>query len=105
MTAQERDLLKDLLETRPENVENVLDRVYHEHAVAADALTPSSERALLRAAEAVGPVTLSADEPSEHNTMTPQSAIEDIGGFVKRYPLVAVGAVAGVAYLLTRRRK
>ena len=101
MTAHERDLLNDLLTTAPDNVERVLDQAYQEH-VAAAPLTPSSERALLRAAEAAGPVTLTA---SSTETQVAHSPIETMSDFVRRYPLVAVGAVAGAAYLLARRRK
>ena len=90
MTEHQRDLLEELLTTS--------DLPAHDQPIAR-----MDDRTLLQAANAVGPVTLMSEPgPIEQPD---QGAVHDVIGFVQRYPIPTLLAVAGAAYLLTRRRR
>jgi hypothetical protein len=103
MTERE-DLLSDLLTTPTEAVENTMQTVHsariHNQP---DILTEDDEQALLRAANAVGPVTLSTEPAME--MQSDEGLVQDIGGFVRRYPIPTALAVAGLAYAIARRKR
>lgn len=91
MTEQQRedDLLAELLDL-PE-----------EHGSSMPMLTSRDEQALLHEAYEVGTPTLTPS-PIAHDHA---SFAADLVGIVRRYPLQAVLAGAGLALLLTRRRR
>ena len=104
MTGHEKDLLQDLLKTPTDEVEAVMGEAHTvrlDHVP--DALTPLDERELLRITRDIGPVTLSADQPTAEPALS--SFAGDVGGFVRRYPIPTALAVAGAAYLFARRRR
>ena len=103
MTERE-DLLSDLLATPTEAVDDTMQAVHsariHNQP---EILTEGDEQALLRAANAVGPVTLSTD--SAMDVHRDEGLVQDIGGFVRRYPIPTALAVAGLAYAIARRKR
>lgn len=58
------------------------------------------ERSLLRAAEALGPVSLAAPTHSQHTSFA-----NDLAALARRYPFQMAFAAAGVAFLLARSRR
>lgn len=104
MTEREKDLLADLLTTPPEDIDETLHEVQQAHIHSQpDVLTPRDEQALLRAANAVGPVTLTSDQTTAQEHAG--TLFNDVSDFVRRYPIPTALAVAGAAYVLMRRRK
>ena len=92
MTEQQREdnLLADLLDLTDAQTNAV------------PPLTRREEQALLLEAYRVGTPTLS---PSPEYEDASHSFLSDIAGIVRRYPVPAVLAGAGLALLLTRRRR
>jgi hypothetical protein len=99
MTEQQRedDLLAELLD---------LPEGEHDAGPPLDAmpsLTRREEQALLAEAHAVGTPTLTPTTTPQEATAT--SFAGDLVGLVRRYPLPAVLASAGLAMLLARQRR
>jgi hypothetical protein len=68
-------------------------------------LTRSEEQALLRAANSVGTPTLAPEQVEPPRDGTPGSFVSDLVGVARKHPAVAALAVAGVVFLLARRRR
>jgi hypothetical protein len=101
MTEQQRedDLLAELLEhpTRSTATGDAAD------FDAMPVLTRRDEQALLNEAHQVGTPTLTPT--TEAHASAPASFAADVVGLVRRYPLPAVLAGAGLVMLLARRRR
>ena len=95
MTEQQREdaFLNELLTTRTQPA-----------ARPAPALTRSDERALLDAANRAGTPTL-APAPAGEAHSGAKSFAGEVAELVRRYPLPAVAAGAGLMFLLARRRR
>ena len=68
-------------------------------------LTRREEQALLRAANQVGTPTLAPTEAAHDLDDTPHSFVSDLAGVARKYPVLTVLAVGGIAFLLARRRR
>jgi hypothetical protein len=68
-------------------------------------LTRREEQALLRAAHQVGTPTLAPTEGGQDRDSTPSSFVSDLAGVARKYPVLAVLAAGGIAFLLARRRR
>lgn len=100
MTEQQREeeFLSELLDL-PEPVHQVNDATAFQPA-----LTWREEQALLRAANQVGTPTLAPTEAEHDRDDTPHSFVSDVADVARKYPVLAVLAAGGVAFLLARRR-
>ena len=103
MTEQQREeeLLSELLDL-PENVDQ---RQTDYEATAQPLLTRREEQALLRAANQVGTPTLAPVELELALDGAPRSFVSDLAGVARKYPVLAVFAAGGIAFLLARRRR
>lgn len=90
MSEHQRDLLEELLTTS--------ELPAHDQPI-----MPLDDQTLLKAANAVGPVTLMS-EPGPVESRS-RGAVHDVATFVQRYPIPALLVAAGVGYVLTRRRR
>jgi hypothetical protein len=68
-------------------------------------LTRREEHALLKAANEAGTPTLAPQATQQAAIDTPMSLVSEIVGVVRRYPVPMLLAGAGLAFLLTRRRR
>lgn len=120
MTEQQRDehFLADLLQTPDTSADQDASqraRVYQSEPLYEHVLTRQEERALLREANEVGTPTLAPQETSllgavaserrERSPVTPGSITSELLDVVRRHPIPALLAGAGLAYVLTRRRR
>jgi hypothetical protein len=103
MTEQQREeeLLSELLDL-PENADQ---RQTDYGATAQPLLTRREEQALLRAANQVGTPTLAPDDSERDRDAAPHSFVSDLAGVARKYPVLAVLAAGGIAFLLARRRR
>jgi hypothetical protein len=92
MTEQQReeDLLSELLDL-PEQTQPLLTR--------------REEQALLKAANQAGTPTLAPEEFAPAQENAPRSFVSDLTGVARKYPVLAVLAAGGIAFLLARRRR
>jgi len=67
-------------------------------------LTRREEQALLRAANQIGTPTLAPSETEPQPDDAPHSFVSDLAGVARKYPVLAVLAAGGIAFLLARRR-
>jgi hypothetical protein len=117
MTERQRDerFLADLLQTPDTPVEQAAGQpagVDQSEPLYEHVLTRQAERALLREANEVGTPTLA---PQELGTATseqrgsspvmPGSLVSELLDVVRRHPIPALLGGAGLAYVLTRRRR
>ena len=100
MTEQqhEEELLSELLDL-PENADQL--RTDYGQPL----LTRREEQALLRAANQVGTPTLAPDDSERDRDAAPHSFVSDLAGVARKYPILAVLAAGGIAFLLARRRR
>ena len=112
MTEQQREdeLLAELLDLREGAGESTaISTGYvaaHPSSGASEPLlTQREERALLRAANEVGTPTLAPQATPQDAIDAPASFVHEIAGFVRRHPVPMLLAGAGLAFLLTRRRR
>jgi len=100
MTEQqhEEELLSELLDL-PENADQL--RTDYGQPL----LTRREEQALLRAANQVGTPTLAPVELELALDGAPRSFVSDLAGVARKYPVLAVFAAGGIAFLLARRRR
>jgi hypothetical protein len=68
-------------------------------------LTWRDEQTLLKAAHQVGTPTLAPVETALEFNSAPSSFISDLAGVALKYPVPAVLAAGGLAFLLARRRR
>jgi hypothetical protein len=69
------------------------------------ALTRSEERELLKVANQVGTPILTPQKLDFTQGEAPRSFASDVAGLVRKYPIPALLAGIGIAYLLTRQRR
>jgi len=102
MTEQQREeeLLSELLDL-PENAHQ-LPTDYR--TTAQPLLTRREEQALLKAANQIGTPTLAPAEFGLELDGAPHSFVSDLAGVARKYPVLAVLAAGGIAFLLARRR-
>ena len=103
MTEQQREeeLLSELLDL-PENAHQLRT----DYGTAAQPLlTRREEQALLRAANQVGTPTLAPADSGLELDGAPRSFVSDLAGVARKYPVLAVLAASGIAFLLARRRR
>ena len=98
---REEELLSELLDL-PESSDEV--QVIYSSA-RQPVLTRSEEQALLRAANTVGTPTLAPEDLELARNDAPGSFMSDLVGVARKHPAVAALVVAGVAFLLVRRRR
>jgi hypothetical protein len=68
-------------------------------------LTRREEQALLRAANQAGTPTLAPDDLEREQDGAHGSFVSDLVGVARKYPVLAVLAAGGIAFLLARRRR
>ena len=103
MTEQQREeeLLSELLDL-PEYADQ---RRTNDATTAQPLLTRREEQALLRAANQVGTPTLASDASERDRDHAPDSFVSDMTRVARKYPVLAVLVVGGIAFLLARRRR
>ena len=103
MTEQQREeeLLSELLDL-PEHAHQ---RETNDETTAQPLLTRHEEQALLRAANQAGTPTLAPTEAAHDLDDAPHSFVSDLAGVARKYPVLAVLAAGGIAFLLARRRR
>ena len=95
---REEEFLSELLDL-PEHVEQ------QPHPATQPLLTRRDEQALLRAANQAGTPTLAPTEAEQDRTGAPGSFVSDLAQVARKYPILAVLAAGGIAFLLARRRR
>jgi hypothetical protein len=119
MTERQHDehLLSELLQTSGtsnERADEQRARVYQAEPFYEDMLTRQEERALLREANEIGTPTLAPQETTfgtatsgsqSRAAITHGSIASELTEVVRRYPIPMLLAGAGLAYVLTRRRR
>jgi len=68
-------------------------------------LTRREEQALLRAANQAGTPTLAPTQAEQDLAGASRSFVSDLADVARKYPVLAVLAAGGVAFLLARRRR
>jgi hypothetical protein len=103
MTEQQREdeFLSELLD-----VHEPAHQLHATHETTAEPLlTRREEQELLKAANQVGTPTLAPAESEQDLAGAPRSFVSDLAGVARKYPLLAVLAAGGMAFLLARRRR
>src|SRR4051794_2970263 len=103
MTEQqpEEELLSELLDL-PEHA----DQPQTDYATTTQPLlTRREEQALLRAANKAGTPTLAPEVGEQELKGAPRSFVSDLVGVACKYPVLAVLAAGGIAFLIARRRR
>lgn len=103
MTEQQREeeLLSELLDL-PEHAHQ---RETNYGTAAQPLLTRREEQALLKAAYQAGTPTLAPTETATDLDAVPRSFVSDLASIARKYPVLTVLAVGGIAFLLARRRR
>jgi hypothetical protein len=73
--------------------------------IAQPLLTWREERALLRAANQAGTPTLAPELGDQELNGAPRSFVSDMAGVARKYPVLALLAAGGIAFLIVRRRR
>ncbi len=114
MTEQQReeDLLANLLDVsqsagEPAPANHARATLYEQHAATPQQpiLTRREEQRLLRAANQAGTPTLAPQETGPAEPESATSFVSAVASLVRRHPIPALLAGAGLAFLLTRRRR
>ena len=102
---QDKDLLADLLYLPSAESATAANECSGSPAIPAEPLlTPGEERTLLREANRAEPPTL-APEEDRLAQANPASFAMEVAEVVRRHPIPTILLSAGLAYLLTHRRR